>query len=141
MTSGGASQQPDPTSSRPTQASPRASMPMRVFAVGALLVSLVLAGLVSYYASGDPDGLSRVAADKGFDKQQEPHAAADSPLAGYSVKDVDNARLSGGLAGVAGVVVVLLLAGGVAFAVRRRTSEVGNANAPPPGGAAVGDRQ
>lgn len=139
MTFGGASQQPDPTPSSPNQASAHTSMPMKVFAVGALLVSLIFAGLVSYYASGDPDGLTRVAADKGFDQKEESHAAADSPFAGYSVKDVDNPRLSGGLAGVAGVVVVLLLAGGVAYAVRRRTSEAGNT--PPPGGAVVGNRQ
>ena len=36
-------------------------------------------------------------------------ATADSPLAGYPTRGVDDDRLSGGIAGVAGVVVMLLL--------------------------------
>ena len=43
------------------------------------------------------------------------------PLADYGVSGVEDARLSGGLAGVVGVLVTLLLAGGLARAVRRRT--------------------
>jgi cobalt/nickel transport protein len=89
-------------------------------ALGILVVALVLAGVVSYYASSEPDGLNRVAQDHGFSSAEKHHATADSPLAGYSAKDVDNPRLSGGLAGVAGVVVVLALAGGLALVVRRR---------------------
>lgn len=61
-----------------------------------LATSLVLAGVVSFYASANPDGLEKVAADKGIDAKVEDHAAADSPLADYGVKDVENARLSGG---------------------------------------------
>jgi cobalt/nickel transport protein len=89
-------------------------------ALGVLAVALVLAGVVSYYASSSPDGLNRVALDKGFSDTEKGHGAADSPLAGYSAKDVDNERLSGGLAGVVGVVVVLGLAGGLALVIRRR---------------------
>ncbi len=85
-----------------------------------LLVTLVLAGFVSYYASKSPDGLNRVARDKGFAQTQKRHAAQHSPLAGYRTKGVDNGRLSGGLAGVAGAVVVLALAGGLVLVVRRR---------------------
>jgi cobalt/nickel transport system permease protein len=85
-----------------------------------LAASLVLAGGVSFYASADPDGLEKVAADKGIDKNVEEHAAADSPLADYGVKDVDNARLSGGLAGVIGVGVTVVAGSGIFWAVRRR---------------------
>lgn len=92
----------------------------RWVALGVLVVALVLAGVVSYYASSSPDGLNRVAQDKGFADTEKDHGAADSPLAGYSAADVDDQRLSGGLAGVTGVVVVLALAGGLALVVRRR---------------------
>jgi hypothetical protein len=92
----------------------------RWFAVGALLIALALAGGASYYASSSRDGLERVATDKGFDSQERGSAAEDSPLAGYDTAGVDNSRLSGGVAGVAGVVVVLLASGGLAFALRRR---------------------
>jgi hypothetical protein len=88
--------------------------------VGVGLAALLLAGIVSYYASSSPDGLTKVSEDKGFANTEKEHGAADSPLAGYATKDVDNERLSGGLAGVIGVVVVLVLASGVVYVVRRR---------------------
>jgi hypothetical protein len=85
------------------------------------VVALLLAGGVSYFASGSPDGLNRVAEDLGFGDQARDSATAGSPLADYGVKGVDHPALSGGLAGVAGVLVVLALGSGLAFAVRRRT--------------------
>ncbi|MFF5976477.1 energy-coupling factor ABC transporter permease [Streptomyces sp. NPDC012769] len=88
--------------------------------IGGVVTALVLAGFVSFYASASPDGLEKVAADKGIDAKVEPHAAADSPLADYGVKDVDNARLSGGLAGVIGVGATLAVGTGAFWAVRRR---------------------
>ncbi|MGW1783509.1 energy-coupling factor ABC transporter permease [Streptomyces sp. NPDC002143] len=88
-----------------------------------LVTSLVLAGFVSFYASANPDGLEKVAADKGIDEKVEDHAAADSPLADYGVKDVENARLSGGLAGVIGVGVTVVAGTAVFWAVRRRRAD------------------
>lgn len=85
-----------------------------------LVASLVLAGFVSFYASASPDGLEKVAADKGIDAKAEKHATADSPLADYGVKDVGNARLSGGLAGVIGVGVTVVAGTGIFWTVRRR---------------------
>ncbi|MBT2410510.1 energy-coupling factor ABC transporter permease [Streptomyces sp. ISL-12] len=85
-----------------------------------LAVSVVLAGFVSFYASASPDGLEKVAADQGIDAKAEEHAAADSPLADYGVKDVTDARLSGGLAGVIGVGVTVVAGSTVFWAVRRR---------------------
>ncbi|MFI1284467.1 energy-coupling factor ABC transporter permease [Streptomyces sp. NPDC020858] len=94
----------------------------KVWATG-LVTALVLAGFVSFYASASPDGLEKVAADKGFDEKVEDHAAADSPLADYSVKDVGDARLSGGLAGVIGVGVTVAAGTGIFWAVRRRRGD------------------
>ncbi|MFF4385477.1 MULTISPECIES: energy-coupling factor ABC transporter permease [unclassified Streptomyces] len=91
--------------------------------VTGLVTALVLAGFVSFYASANPDGLEKVAADKGIDEKVEEHAAANSPLADYSVKDVDDARLSGGLAGVIGVGVTVVAGTGIFWAVRRRRTE------------------
>jgi cobalt/nickel transport system permease protein len=90
--------------------------------VTGLVTSLVLAGFVSFYASANPDGLEKVAHDKGIDKKEEKHASSDSPLADYGVKDIANARLSGGLAGVIGVGVTVVAGSGVFWAVRRRRS-------------------
>ncbi|MFI8521479.1 energy-coupling factor ABC transporter permease [Streptomyces sp. NPDC085481] len=88
--------------------------------IGGVVTALVLAGFVSFYASASPDGLEKVAADKGIDAKVEPHAAADSPLADYGVKDITDARLSGGLAGVIGVGATLAVGSGAFWAVRRR---------------------
>ncbi|MFJ9798422.1 energy-coupling factor ABC transporter permease [Streptomyces sp. NPDC101145] len=85
-----------------------------------LAASLLLAGFVSFYASADPDGLEKVAADHGIDRKVQEHAAADSPLADYGVKDLEDARLSGGLAGTIGVGATLALGTGVFWAARRR---------------------
>ena len=86
-----------------------------VLAVG-LLVALLLAGVVSVYASAAPDGLERVAEDTGFADTAEEHAASEGPLADYQLS---NGRGSG-VAGVVGVVVVLVVATGGAYALRRR---------------------
>ncbi|MFJ9028954.1 energy-coupling factor ABC transporter permease [Streptomyces sp. NPDC102274] len=91
----------------------------KVWATG-LVTALVLAGFVSFYASASPDGLEKVAADQGIDRKTEPHHTADSPLADYGVKDVGDARISGGLAGVIGVGATVAVGSGVFWAVRRR---------------------
>ncbi|MCX4581595.1 energy-coupling factor ABC transporter permease [Streptomyces sp. NBC_01481] len=93
--------------------------PRAVWATG-LAGALVLAGFVSFYASASPDGLEKVAADKGIDKHVEEHAAKDSPLADYGVKDIADARLSGGLAGVIGVGVTVVAGTGIFWSLRRR---------------------
>jgi hypothetical protein len=46
--------------------------------------------------------------------------ACDGPLAGYQTEGIADGRLSGGLAGVLGSLVVLTIAGGGALVVRRR---------------------
>ncbi|MEU7582365.1 energy-coupling factor ABC transporter permease [Streptomyces sp. NPDC041068] len=88
--------------------------------IAGIVTSLVLAGFVSFYASANPDGLEKVARDKGIDKKEEEHANADSPLADYGVKDITDARLSGGLAGVIGVGVTVVAGSAVFWALRRR---------------------
>jgi hypothetical protein len=93
------------------------------FLIAGLLVALALAGVVSFYASTKPDGLEKVAADKGINAREEDHALKDSPLGDYGVQGVGNERLSGGLAGVIGVGVTLLAGGGLFWFVRRRTSD------------------
>jgi cobalt/nickel transport system permease protein len=82
-------------------------------------VALVLAAVVSHYASSQPDGLERVAEDEGFLDAADDHDLADGPLADYGVEGVDDDRLSVGVAGVAGVAVTLALGAGLFRLVRR----------------------
>jgi cobalt/nickel transport protein len=107
----------------------------KLFVLAGLLVALVLAGIVSYYASADPDGLTKVSEDEGFAQSEEAHDLEDSPFAGYSTKDVDNERLSGAMAGVIGVGVTFVVAGGVALLVRRRDGSADNRGKPVDAGA------
>ncbi|MCT4356225.1 energy-coupling factor ABC transporter permease [Streptomyces sp. Je 1-79] len=106
---------------------PVAARSPKKFWLGGLAAALVLAGFVSFYASASPDGLEKVAADKGFDKNVEEHDAAGSPLADYGVKGVEAARLSGGLAGVIGVGATLAVGTGAFWLVRRRRTEASGA--------------
>jgi len=76
-----------------------------LFVIGGLIVALGLAFFVGPYASSSPDGLERVAIDKGFADTAKAHALGDGPLADYGVKGVENEKLSTGLSGVIGVVV------------------------------------
>jgi cobalt/nickel transport protein len=87
--------------------------------VTGLVVSLVLAGGVSYYASSQPDGLEKVAGDIGFLDSAKESAVEDGPLAGYGVAGVDNERISGGLAGVIGVASTAAVSFGLFYALRR----------------------
>lgn len=92
----------------------------RTVLVVGLLVSLLVAGVVSFYASSHPDGLEYVAEKAGFLDTARDSAAADSPLADYSVRGVEDERLSVGLSGVVGVVVMALLSTGLFWLLRRR---------------------
>jgi cobalt/nickel transport system permease protein len=81
-----------------------------------LAVALLVAGGLSLLASGDPDGLERVAIDQGFDDAATEHALADSLLADYGVSGVEG-DAGTTIAGVVGVVVTLIAVVGLLYAV------------------------
>ncbi len=90
------------------------------FVLAGLLVALLLAGVVSGFASSSPDGLERVAEDKGFAETAQDHALAGSPVADYGVSGVQDERLSTGLAGVLGVGLTFAFGLGLFTLVRRK---------------------
>jgi cobalt/nickel transport protein len=92
----------------------------RTFLLTGLVVALLIAGVGSYYASGNADGLERVAEQVGFIDRAESSPAADGPFANYSTRGVDDERVGGGLAGVVGSLLVLAVAFGLFRALRRR---------------------
>jgi hypothetical protein len=94
-------------------------MRLAAFVAAGLLVALALAFFVSPEASSKPDGLDKVAIDQGFSSAERPQRGDDSPLAGYGVRGVGSDRLSTGLSGVIGVVVVFTVAGGAFVVIRR----------------------
>lgn len=84
-----------------------------------LTVAFVCAGFLSFYASSSPDGLEFVAEEHGFAHAATESVAAAGPLADYHIAGIDDARLSGGLAGVAGSVIVLGISTALMRALRR----------------------
>ena len=79
-----------------------------------VVVAVVVVVLTSADGVGDAPGQTQ------HDEDAEDSATSDSPLADYQTSGVDDARLSGGLAGVIGVVVMLLFSTGLFWLIRRR---------------------
>ncbi|WP_214414971.1 energy-coupling factor ABC transporter permease [Sphaerisporangium fuscum] len=104
----------------PAPAPARSARPLLI---GGALVAVLLAGFVSFYASSSPDGLEKVAGDKGLDVNEKGHAMNGSPLADYGVKGIGNERLAVGVAGVAGVGITVVAGGAIFYAVRRRNRD------------------
>ncbi|GAA4222772.1 cobalt/nickel transport system permease protein [Streptosporangium album] len=105
-----------------TEVTPEAPAPIAPRRLGwflpaGIVVAALLAGIVSFYASSSPDGLERVATDKGFSGQATDHALGEQPLADYG----DAGGIPVGVAGLIGVGVTLGVGGGLFFSVRRRT--------------------
>jgi cobalt/nickel transport protein len=96
-------------------------MRQKNFLIAGFVASLFLAGVVSFYASSNPDGLEKVAQDIGFIETAKEHTNADGALADYGVKGVENQRLSTGLAGVIGVVATGVISTGLFMLVRRKS--------------------
>lgn len=112
------------------QAADRSRVGLRGVAIGAVLTAMVVATVVSQFASSAPDGLERVALDEGLDAQAREHPLASGPFADYATDGVRNERVSLAVAGGAGVAVTLLVGLGVGAAVRDRRTD-----------GAVGDRR
>lgn len=94
------------------------------FYLGGLILSLLLAGIVSFYSSSSPDGLEKVAQDIGFIETKKDHDNATSTLADYGVKGIENDRASVGVAGVIGVLGTAIVAGiGFKILARKPTKD------------------
>jgi hypothetical protein len=93
---------------------------MRVFIALALSVAIGLAFFLSPYASSAPDGLNRVAGDKGFDgRARVDSIQQDSPIAGYAFPGIGDEKLAKGVAGFVGTLGVFAIGYGAALTVRR----------------------
>jgi cobalt/nickel transport protein len=105
-----------------------------VFWIGFAAATLIIAGVVSYFASSSPDGLDsatlrgcQVVETNGTEEltgnciaqQAKGHAMADSPLADYAIEGEDGTR---GLAGIVGAVVTVVIAGGAFWLIARTKS-------------------
>lgn len=90
------------------------------FYIGGVLISLLLAGIVSFYASSHPDGLEKVAEEIGFIETAKDPITKGSVLADYGVSGIKNERASVGIAGVAGVIATGVAATGLFLYLGKR---------------------
>jgi cobalt/nickel transport system permease protein len=102
-------------SGRPMGRSPR---PVRSVVMAGAAVALVLAGVVSFYANGNPDGLEYVAGEQGFLATARDHLLGGFVLADYGAVG----GIPVGLAGVLGVVVTVAV-GATLFRLAGRRSD------------------
>ena len=94
---------------------------MRWFTVLALAVAIALGTAFSPFASSSPDGLEKVAEEKGFLDEGRPAGVQESsPVPDYAFPGIDDARLATAAAGFVGTIGVFLLGAGLVAVVRRR---------------------
>ncbi len=78
-----------------------------------LLVALAVGGILSVFASPAPDGLERVAEDKGFIAAATDRPIVSGLVADYLFPGVKNDRLATGLAGFVGTSLLFLVGYGI----------------------------
>ena len=91
------------------------------FIIAGFVLSLLLAGVVSNFASSSPDGLEKVAEDIGFIETAKENTNSDVILSDYGFKGIDNPRLSTGAAGVIGVIATGAISTGFFLLIRRKS--------------------
>jgi hypothetical protein len=74
-----------------------------------LIVSLILAAILSQFASSYPDGLEKVAETLGFAGTASPQGDLKSPMPNYVLPILGESRLSTSVAGIIGVLICFFL--------------------------------
>lgn len=85
-------------------------MSLKKFLTLGILISIVVAGVASYFASSHPDGLEKASADLGLDVNIADSAVSGSIFADYGISGIAN---STGLAGLFGVILTGLFGFGL----------------------------
>ena len=93
-------------------------MSRRLLLALALALAVGLSFVVAPHASSSPDGLNRVASDKGFAAKAHGGAHA-SPIPGYAFPGIGDEKLAKGVAGFVGTLGVFAVGYGLAARLRR----------------------
>lgn len=84
-----------------------------------LMVALFIALFLSPFTSHWPDGLERVAADKGFLGKGEGKEMITAPLPDYKVPGWKNEKMAASLSGALGVLMMFGIGVGVATVIKK----------------------
>src|SRR5579864_5298838 len=90
--------------------------------IAGLVLALLIAAMLSPWASRLPDGLDRVAESLGFSVRQRKEPLVSAPLPDYKVPGARDAPWSTPAAGVVGTLAVFGMASLAGYALRRRGS-------------------
>lgn len=85
-----------------------------------LFAALILAIFLSPFASSSPDGLERVAEDKGFLEKGEGEPVAKSLIPDYAFPGIKNEKVATAVAGAVGTLCVFAVGYGVAAILKRK---------------------
>jgi hypothetical protein len=100
---------------------------LTVFILAGLALSLALAFAISPFASSSPDGLEKVAGDKGFLERAEETTPAwqHAPISDYEFPGLAESHpaWATAIAGLSGTAAIFLLAWGLALVLRKKSSE------------------
>lgn len=107
-----------------------------LFLLIGLGLTFALAAFVSPFASSSPDGLERVAQDRGFAERMDGQAKwSHAPMPDYSAPGITHQGLSTALAGVAGALLVFAAALALGWALQARKRSRPGAEGSGPGSA------
>ena len=93
----------------------------RLFLIG-LVIALLVAVVVSQFASSSPDGLEYVAEQEGFAETAGEHDLSDAPLADYGEELTSSDGLNTAVAGFVGTLATLAIGYGV-FWLAKKTNK------------------
>lgn len=96
---------------------------MRKIILVGLFIAVVLAIFFSPFASQSPDGLERVAEDKGFLHKGEGQGVFNAPIPDYTMPGVQEERVATSLAGLMGTLLTFVAAYSLGYLIKRKTKE------------------
>ena len=85
-----------------------------------LLIAIALAVFLAPFASQSPDGLEKVAEDKGFLEKGEREPMIGAPLPDYSMPGVKHEGVSTALAGIVGTIITFAAALGIGYLIKKK---------------------
>ncbi len=88
--------------------------------IAGLIIALVLGVFISGFASSWPDGLEKVAEDKGFLEKTDAEPTFPSPIPDYAWPGIKNEKAATGLAGAAGTLLTFGVMYGLAVLVKEK---------------------